>query len=200
MKNFKDFQEFLNEMTSGEIYHPKRNKPMIINPRENPELANEFFNLISIAYSSIGGHVYVKSPEDVFSDPAWNWWQGEDIHGSPDFDLIMFGQKTKYGVKFSGVGHDGSSEAKREYIKLRGEDLIKPGFFAELSGKIAEILLKSYHCPEVDNKSDVEKILGKTVIWTGKDTENEKSPGNSWYVRNLGGHPHSKIMLGKPKI
>ena len=75
-------------MTSGEIYHPKRNKPMIINPREHPELANEFFNLISIAYSSIGGHVYVKSPEDVFSDPAWNWWQGEDIHGSPDFDLI----------------------------------------------------------------------------------------------------------------
>jgi len=199
MKNLPTYEDFINEV-SGEIFHPKRNKPMEFDPTKHPELASEFFDLIKTAYSSIRGHAKIQKPSDVFSDPDWNWWEGVDLHGSEDFDLIMFGQKTKYGVKFSGVGHDGTYQAKREYIKLRAEDLLHPGYYIEVSGKIAEILLTDYKCPVVDNQKDVEKVLGKSIEWKGKNSEDSKMPGDGWYERIIGGHSHLKIMLGKPKV
>ena len=200
MKNLQTFKEFINEAESGNLYKPKRGKPTQFDPSKHPELSNEFFELISMAYQAIGGHAKIKSPADVFADPDWNWWEGIDIHGTSDFDIVMFGSKTKYGVKFAGVGHDGSKEAKREYIQARAKDLLKPGFYIEVSGKIAEILLGTYKCPEVTDQSDVEKVLGKTVEWKGECPDGPNMPGTGWYVRKIGGHPHAKIMLGRPKI
>jgi len=200
MRNLRTYEEFLNEAGSGDTFNPKRGIPLQFDYKKHPELAGEFFNLISTAYSEIGGHAKIKTPKDVFSDPDWNFWEGVDIHGSRDFDLIMFGQKTKFGVKFSGVGHDGSSQAKREYISARGEDLKKLGYYVEVSGKIADILITKYNCPVVTDQKEVEKVLGKKVNWTGKNKENPSEPGDGWYIRSLGGHDHSKILLGRPKV
>jgi hypothetical protein len=199
MKNLISFEEFLLEK-SGEIFNPKRNKPVEFDPTKHPELSSEFFDLISTAYQEIGGHVKIKNPNDVFADPDWNWWEGVDLHGTQDFDLIMFGSKTKYGVKFAGVGHDGTSKAKRAYIESRGRDLMKPGYYIEVSGKLAEILISQYNCPQVKDEKDVEKVLGKKVEWKGKCPDDPNLPGDGWYVRIIGGHPHAKIMLGKPKV
>jgi hypothetical protein len=200
MINIKTYEKFINEAISGEIFKPKRGKSVNFDPSENPELSTEFFDLISIAYQAIGGHAKIKSPKDVFSDPDWNWWEGVDLHGTADFDLIMFGSKTKYGVKFAGVGHDGSKQAKRSYIESRAKDLMKPGFYVEVSGKIAEILIGDYRCPQVTDENDVEKVLGKDVDWKGKCPDDPSMPGDGWYVRTIGGHPHAKIMLGKPRV
>jgi hypothetical protein len=200
MKTFKKYEEFIIEASSGDTFNPKRGVPTEFDHTKHPELAGEFFNLISIAYSEIGGHAKIKTPNDIFSDPDWNFWEGIDIHGSNDFDLIMFGQKTKFGIKFSGVGHDGSNQAKREYISNRGADLHKIGYYVEVSGKIADILISKYHCPIVTDPDVVTKVLGKPVDWTGKNEEDSKMPGNGWYVRTIGGHPHAKILLGRPKI
>lgn len=199
MRNLPTYEDFLNEAISGEIFNPKRNKAMVFDPKKHPELSTEFFDLISTAYAEIGGHAKIKSPTDVFSDPDWNWWEGLDIHGSNDFDIVMFGQKTKYGVKFSGVGHDGSKEAKRAYISSRAEDLLKPGYYIEVSGKLAEILIDKYHCPVVNKESVVEKVMGRELDWKGKNPEDPNMPGDGWYLRSIGGHLHAKIMLGKPK-
>ena len=199
MKNLLSYEQFVNEAVSGEIFNPKRNKAMEFNPNKHPELSTEFFDLITTAYAEIGGHAKIKSPNDVFSDPDWNWWEGVDIHGSNDFDIVMFGSKTKFGVKFSGVGHDGTKEAKRVYIESRAEDLLKPGYYIEVSGRLAEILIDKYHCPVVDVQSIVEKVMGRKLDWRGKNPDDTKMPGDGWYVREIGGHKHAKIMLGKPK-
>ena len=45
----------------------------------------------------------------------------------------MFGKKTKFGIKYAGVGHDGSKEAKTEYLNQRGKDLKELGYYVELS-------------------------------------------------------------------
>ena len=199
MKNLITYEEFLTEK-SGEIFKPKRNKRTLFDPKGHPELKDEFFDLISAAYSAVGGHSKIKTPDDVFSDPDWNWWEGVDIHGTDDFDLIMFGSKTRFGVKFAGVGHDGSKPAKKTYIENRAKDLMKPGFYIEVSGKIAKILIDDYGCPQVIDQKAVEKVLGKSIDWKGQCPDDPNMPGDGWYVRNIGGHPHSKIMLGKPKI
>ncbi len=189
--------EEVTESTSGELIKPKRGKVIKFNHKKYPELAGEFFDLISTAYAAIGGHAKIKSPDDVFSDPEWNYWEGMDIHGDQDFDIVMFGKKTKFGVKYSGVGHDGSSPAKREYIAARGKDLNKLGFYIEVSGRLADILLGSYNVPVVTDEKTVEKVLGKKVDWIGTK---EGTLGTGWYSRKLGGKMHDKILLGNPKI
>ena len=193
------FEQFLLEK-SGEEFKPKRNQPVVFDPKKHKDLEDEFFHLISTAYAELGGHAKVRRPSDVFADPDWNFWEGIDIHGTNDFDIIMFGSKTRYGVKFSGVGHDGTGEAKRTYIKSRGQDLHKLGFYVEVSGKLADILIRSYNVPVVDNQQEVEKVLGKEVEWNGKNPENPGSSGESWYTRTIGGHKHAKILLGRPKV
>lgn len=197
MKRIKLFEEFIAEESSGEVFNPKRGKTVKFDHTKHPELAGEFFDLISTAYAEIGGHAKIKSPNDIFADPEWNYWEGLDIHGTNDFDMIMFGKKTKFGVKYSGVGHDGSKQAKRSYITTRGKELNKLGFYIEVSGKIADILISKYNVPVVSDKATVDKVLGKNVKWIGKK---EGEPGNGWYSRKLGGAMHDKILIGKPKV
>ena len=197
MKHIKLFEQFIEEKTSGEIFNPKRNKIVKFDPKKYPELSGEFFDLISTAYAEIGGHAKIKSPDDVFTDPDWNYWEGVDLHGTADFDMVMFGKNTKYGVKYSGVGHDGTKDAKRAYISTRGKELNKLGFYIEVSGKIADILMNSYNVPVVSDRVTVEKVLGKQVDWIGiKDGKQ----GTGWYSRTIGGEAHDKILLGRPKV
>jgi len=191
-----NFSEWLKE-SSGETFKPPRNVPYKFDHTKHPELAEEFYSLISTAYSEIGGHVKIKAPEDIFKDPKWNFWAGVDIHGTQDFDIVIFGQKTRYGIKYSGVGHDGTTDAKKFYLASRGEDLKKLGYFAETSGKLAEILQLKYKVPAVNTEEEVEKVLGKPVKWVGK---REDTTGDGWYIRNIGGKEHHKILLGRPKV
>lgn len=195
MLKYTDFLS-LSEKSTGEIYSPKRKKPVMFDPRKNPEISDELYDLISTAYAEIGGHLKVKSPQDVLKDPEWDWWEGTDIHHSQDFDIVIFGSKTPYGVKFVGVGHDGSADAKREYIKSRTNALLDPGYYIEASGKLAEIFLNR-GVPEVKDPKDVERVLGKSIEWLG---DGSSSSGHSWYVRKIAGHPHEKIMLGRPRL
>jgi hypothetical protein len=186
---------------SGEILDPKRNQWVEINPKEHPELSKEFFDLISTAYSEIGGHAKIKKPEDVFADKDWNFWSGVDIHGSPDLDLIVFGQKTKYGIKFSGVGHDGQKDTKKVYLEHKAKDLSKIGYYSEVSGKLAQILINKYHINVINDKDEIKKLMpGKDIMFYGKHPTDPDMLGDGWYGRDIGGKEHIKLMVGKPKI
>lgn len=192
----KKYLDFLNEKTSGQIFNPKRDEYKVIDIKDHEdELSDEFYELIKTAYSAVGGHTKIKSKNDVFSDPEWNYWGGIDIHGTPDFDIILFGQKTNYGIKYSGAGHDGENDSKRKYIEEFGEKLNTYGYYAEVSDKIGEILTIGYKVPIIDNQEDVERILGKSVNWIG---EIEGKYGYGWYNRNISGNSHSKLLIGNP--
>lgn len=200
MKYIKTLNNFLLEKTSGEVLNPRRNQWVKINPNKHPELADEFYELIKTAYSEIGGHAKINTPADVFSDSDWDYWSGVDIHDSPDLDVIIWGKRTKYGIKFSGVGHDGKKNSKKKYLNHKIADLNKRGFFGEISGKLSDILIGTHNVPVVNNKDVVEKILGKNIEWHGKHPYDSTKPGDGWYTRYLGGRPHEKILVGKPKI
>jgi hypothetical protein len=211
MKKLKTFNEFIFESfaTRKQKYSGanakklgiKRGKWVKIDPRKHPQLADEFFDLISVAYSTIGGHVKVQKPDDVFSDPDWAYWEGVDLHDSPDLDLIIWGQNTKYGIKFSGVGHDGKKDSKRAYLKHKVKDLRMVGFYGEVSGKLAAILLNKYKLHHVMDEEKVKKILnGKNIIWHGKHPTDPNMGGEGWYSRKLGGKLHPKIIIGNPTV
>jgi len=196
----KTLNEFINEVYTATL-GLKKNKWEELNPSQHPdELADEFFDLIQNAYAAIGGHAKIHSPKDVFSEPRWNKWTVVDIDADPEADVLLFAQMTKFGTKSSGVGHDGTSVAKREYITAKGKAFNKSGYYGEVSQKFAEIMLKKYNVPVIDNHEDVEKILNKTIEWFGEHPTDKSMPGNGWYKRKLGNEYHTKIMVGKPKI
>lgn len=189
----------LNE-GSGEIFKPQRGEQIEFDIHNYPELAEEFYDLIAIAYQELGGFAKISKPSDILNDPDWNYWGGIDIHKSPDFDIIFFGKRTKFGMKYVGVGHDGSREAKGTFLNKQSITLQKLGYYVEVSGKIANILIKKYNAPIVTNQKDVEKVLGIPVEWIGQNNDDLDSVGNSWYRRKIGASYYNKIMLGRPNI
>jgi len=199
----KALKHFLNERSSESI-KTKRNKWVEFNPdklsqAEKDEMGDEFIDLINTAYAPIGGHVNFKTKDDVFKSSKINFWKGVDLHGSPDVDVIVFGKKTKYGIKYTGVGHDGEKDSKRAYLQSKATDLLKTGYINEVSGVIAEIMLNKYKIPAVTDQETIEKVLGKDIEYHGKHPDG-KTPGDGWYSREIGNGTHTKILLGKPKI
>lgn len=184
---------------SGDVLHPSKDRWVKIDPKKHKELSDEFFELISTAYADIGGHSKIEKPDDVFSDPDWTFWKGVDVHGSPDLDLIVWGQNTKYGVKFSGVGHDGEKDTKKKYLEQKAKDLSKLGFYNEVSGKLAEIMINKYNVPIVEDEAELRKLIPKMTEFYGKHPTDDSMPGNGWYARNIGGHTHIKTVIGRPK-
>lgn len=192
MKKVVLFEQFIEEA--------KRGQWSKIDPKKDKELEGHFYNLISTAYSEIGGHVKVKNPKDVFAYKDWTFWKGVDLHGSPDLDLIVWGKNTKYGVKFAGVGHDGEKDSRKEYLNHKTEDLKKLGYYGEVSGKLAEILMIKYGVPVVVDEAEVEAAIGgKNIVWHGQHPKDNTIPGNGWYSRKIGGQMHTKILVGRPK-
>ena len=62
---------------------------------------------------------------------------------------------------------------------------------------LAQILINKYGVPIVDDQDTVEEVLGKKVKWLG-NIPGDDSYG--WYERSIGGDPHAKILVGRPKV
>ena len=200
MKHIKTFEQFINEAKYTSTLGLKKNKWSGIEKAEKTKLEPEFFELINTAYAELGGHIKVQNQDDVFKDKDWNYWKMIDIDDDPEVDLVIWGQKGKYGVKYSGVGHDGEKVSKRKYLDDRGRDLKMNGFYGEVSKKFAEILLKKYDVPTVDNEEAVRKILKKDITWYGSHPTKPDMPGNGWYEREIAGNKQLKIIVRRPKI
>ena len=98
-------------------------------------------------------------------------------------------KKKPTGNKFVAMGHDGSSAAKRSVIKYTVQQLKKRGNYAEVSGRIYDIL-KSTGTHIIADENTVKKVLvGKKINWLG----------DGWYEREIGGEKKKKIMVGYPK-
>ena len=74
---------------------------------EKQQAQQDLFDLISNAYASIGGHVKFRSPSDVM-DSGLQFWRAADLDDDPELDVVYFGKVTPFGVKHTGIGHDGN--------------------------------------------------------------------------------------------
>jgi hypothetical protein len=158
----------------------------------------ELFNLIQTAYASIGGHLKFKSPSDV-KDPDLKHWVAADIDADPDIDVVYFGKKTPFGVKHTGMGHDGVRSNIKNLLVRKSAQLKKPGNYVELSGPAFDSFVGKGGVPTIDDEELVRKILGprrsSETIWHGEHPSGKKS-GNGWYTRKIGGKETTKIMAG----
>jgi hypothetical protein len=150
--------------------------------------SDEVLELVKNAYKEVGGHPNYKSISDITMADA-QMWELIDLDDDPDIDAVDIKKKRNGGNKLVGMGHDGSSPAKRSVIGHQIDLLKKPGYYIEVSGKMLDIL-KAAGIKIVDDEETVRKVLkGKPIKWNGDGT----------YQRSIKGDSHAKVMMGHPR-
>lgn len=167
--------------------------------RKDPQLQEELFELIHLAYKPIGGHFKLRRPVDLLGGEVV-FFDTVDIDDDPDADAVALVDTKPAGEKHVGMGHDGTRPAKKAVIDHKGRDLKKRGVFAEVSDAIAHILLTRFNVPSVNDPETVRKVMkGKEIEWVGAHPSGKYPDNPGWYYRDIAGHRHMKIMVGKPK-
>ena len=175
--------------------YPK-GKYVPLDDKEKEQAKEDLFDLIQTAYAPIGGHVKFKSPDDIF-DPELQYWRAADIDDDPELDVVYFGKKTPFGVKHTGIGHDGEKANIKNLLIRKSKELSNPGNYVEVSGDAYRVFVDRGGVPVIDDEEKVRAILGpkKELEWHGEHPTG-KYPGNGWYTRTIGGKKITKTMAG----
>lgn len=173
-----------------------KNKWVRLDNEMKDKLKSELFDLINSSYAAVGGHLEIAKDDDIMRQ-KWNVWLAQDLDDDPETDAVVFGRKFKYGTKFSGIGQDGTKDAKRAVLDLQASSLKKHGFYAEASEKIAEIFVKKYNVPIVTDPKKIEEIVGKDFIkFVGEHPDGFLPEIKSWYLCTIAGHKEYKLLFG----
>lgn len=178
-----------------------------LDPDDDVTLSDEIFDLIQNAYSEVElspgktGNIKVQSPEDL--PGGYTMMSAADIDADPEPDYFRGGKMRGGRHKMGIVGHDGSPGAINMYLEETAKGLMA-GDIAEMSGKIAHIMITRYGVPAVTSKEQVESMIGKSVNWVGAHPEEKYASRygpeyEGWYTRGISGAAggsHMKILLG----
>ena len=161
-------------------------------------IASELYDLIEKAYAEIGGHFDFTKPSDLPDD--YTDWSAVELDGDAEPDALRVAKKGQgTGLKMAAAGHDGTRKAIDAYLARTADLLKSTGYYGEMSKGLAHVMIKYHNVPFVNNKEDVERVLGKTVEWVGAHPEGKYPNYTGWYVRMIGGkHRDMKILLGRP--
>lgn len=183
---FKNFNESINNLDWT-----------VLSPNQIEEYKDTLFKLVSNAYSTDNGHFGIMNPNDC---SKYDFWEVMNIDSDDDIDILIFGKKTKWGIKRSGIGHDSTHFAKKEVLRRSAEQLKNGEIWSEMSSKLAYIMLNQYRCPFVSNKENVYKMFGiNNIRWIGTHPENKTDKYvNGWYYRNIDGKWLLNIIIGNP--
>jgi hypothetical protein len=185
-----DLRKYLAEGRLFEEPGFDKNKWIYLTQDEKEEFAQELFDLIDNAYASIGGHPNYKSPADIMGAEGDADYMVIDLDDDPEFDAVKISKNKAAGNKSVGMGHDGSKAAKSAAVNISAALLKMPGFYAEISGKLLDIL-SSKGAPIIRDEDIIRKVL--------KGKEIEMNDDGS-YSREIGGEKHTKVLMGNPKV
>ena len=125
---------------------------------EKQQAQQDLFDLISNAYASIGGHVKFRSPSDVM-DSGLQFWRAADLDDDPELDVVYFGKVTPFGVKHTGIGHDGQRSNIKSLLIRKSGELNSPGNYIEVSGAAFDSFVSKGGVPTIDDEEKVRTIL-----------------------------------------
>ena len=155
---------------------------------EKEEFSEEIFNLISTAYSSIGGNPNYTTPSNVAGSEGDAEYMVIDLDDDPEFDAVKISKKKGKNSKSVATGHDGSKPARSAVVRITAIMLKQPGNYIEASGKLKDIL-SSKGVPIVTDKETIGKVMkGKTIEMNDDGT----------YQRYIGGKQYTKTLMGNP--
>lgn len=162
--------------------------------------AKEVFDLLQNSYASQGGikGSGFNSPEDMVDKiPMWK------ISKKAGKIVAVSLYKDANGRKMVVMGSDGTDKGKQEVSNMLTSDLKMRRANMEISGKALSFLKRltnvQPHAASFDAATAYHNARGD-VIHRPLDTDPEviKHPEfkNHFYTRTIGGHPHTKLMIG----
>jgi hypothetical protein len=199
MSKFDDlYERVMNEKFSD--LNPKKGKVVKVSKAtmaKDDELKDEIYNLIDFSYANIGGHLKIRSPEDIPGDHEI--WDVVDVSGDGEPDAVLGGKKKGKYDKYTLTATDGSKDAKGKMLNTLLADLKKPGNVIEISDALAHVMITRYDVPIIDDSDLVQTILKKDIDWVGPNPNGKYPNHNGWYERKIGGKLKLKILAGTKK-
>jgi len=164
------------------------------------DVLREFFTMLESSYAPIGGHLTIKKPQDLLTDPDFSVYYAIDMDVDREADAFMIAKTSKWGDKSVAAGTDGTAEAKRSMLAFKTKQLKTRGYYAEVSGPMAQALLRDSKVPVVSTPAQVEAVLGKKVEWRGCQPPSKPGAREAcgWYTRKIGGSDVTKLLVGRP--
>lgn len=156
-----------------------------INVRSDDQKAqyvDQVKSIIDHAYSAMGGHLNYPDSESLIRDDSW--WKLVK-RNNQIVALAMY--KNRAGNKQITVATNGTSEGKRELLKMIADDIKLKRSWTEVSGPLAKFCIRS-GVPPVPNEF-AEEILGKEIL---------ELRGKFKYDRIIAGHVVTKMIVGYP--
>ena len=160
-------------------------------------VTNQLYDMITQAYADIGGHPKVKGPSSL---ARYTDWAMADVDDDPEVDLVFMGRPRGGGIKTGVSASDGSRRASQAWRTFQ-KQLSQQGWWGEVSGAPAHIMINKLGEPYIDDPELVRRLLaGKDIIWHGahpNDPAGRWDGVEGWYSRDIGGHAHAKIIVGR---
>jgi cell division protein FtsL len=99
--------------------------------------------------------------------------------------------KTQHGRKGIASASDGTQQGKDDLKKTWSDDNKQKRAWGEVSGAVEHIKKTKLGTPVVPNHM-AAKLTGKPII--------AHHPDGAHYTRTIGGHAHTKVIVGHPKL
>ncbi len=159
----------------------------LIDTKEILKISDNVIDLIKTAYKNTSYGSFVNSEEDILRSTDW---YAIDIDSDLDADSVVFGRKTKFGLKIQGIGHDGDKTSKKVALDKLYSLLNREGFWIEASDKLEYLLYKN-NIPYIEDIKHIKMMFPDSEIYM----EGEKGK----YTRTLSNNKTTKeTVFGKP--
>jgi len=197
-------KEIIKEERFSQIPHKKNqwvsfdSSDLNSNKSSDIDITDEILALLKTAYSNAGGHHDFQSKSDI--PGKQDSWELIDLDQDPEPDAVRVGKNRSGGEKLTAIGHDGQRASKDAVLQRIVTMLNTTGYYAEVSGTMANFLLKDKKVPIIGDEEMVRKLLkGKDIRWLGTNPSGSFSDVEGWYIRNIGGDEKTKLLIGKPR-
>lgn len=155
----------------------------LLTSKEKAKYADKCWDLLQRAYKDIGGFHSSPSPEALIAD-HFMWKLGRK-----NGEIVAVAvYKAQYGRKRVASATDGSAVGKQVLMEIYREDLRRA--WTECSGAVERLLVKLGGDAYKIEAEFAEQLTGKPCT---------PSEDGYHYTRDIGGHPHEKVIIGSPQ-
>lgn len=178
----------------------------LFDPEKKKQYADVVWDMIQNAYKKIGGirGSGFSSKEDMIKNiPFWKV-------AKKDGKVVAVAlYKDKGGRKRIASATDGTEDGKEKLEIMGRDDITRQRSYAEVSSSSLKFLLRRWKGPEDITKymilpKDAEKILRDELKYPVSDDDPEviahPQLKKYFYQRDIGGHYHTKLMIGTPGV
>lgn len=153
---------------------------------------DQILHMLKTAYASIGGYSGLaagsKEEDAAINDDITNCLIKATVRNDKVTTVTLYKQRA--GRKIIACATDGTEQGKADFFKTKTEDHTMERAWAEASGAVEHILKKIGN--PVVSSTHAAKLTGKEILRHDAD--------GTHYDRTIGGHVHTKVILGHPKL